>query len=187
MRSAIANAFKGAAFGRLVLTATALLLVFSARPAFAEYPVTTLATLLDRVQIEDLLNEYYGNLGAGHRDFGSFYTEDGVLDVNGVESRGKKAIDDLYAKLERPGILPRGTLHMLLTNPVIRVNGDSATADVVWTGIISDAVKAPPRFVEQGRERDELVKLGGRWYIKHRLITSDSGLPEIFEKTYKQR
>jgi SnoaL-like domain len=76
---------------------------------------------------------------------------------------------------------------MLMTNPVIRVNGDSATVDVVWTGIISDAVKAPPRFVEQGRERDEFVKLGGRWYIQHRWVTSDSGLPAIFEKTYKQR
>ncbi|HME37957.1 MAG TPA: nuclear transport factor 2 family protein [Steroidobacteraceae bacterium] len=181
------NVFKGKAFGRFEFTAATLVLALSARPALAEYPVTTLATLLDRVQIEDMLVEYYGNLGAGHRDFGSFYTEDGVLDVNGIESRGKKAIDDLYAKLEQPSPMPRGTLHMLLTNPVIRVDGDSATAEVVWTGIISDAVKAPPRLVEQGRERDELVKLGGHWFIKHRWITSDSGLPTMFEKTYKQR
>ena len=76
---------------------------------------------------------------------------------------------------------------MLLTNPVIRVNGDSATADVVWTGIVSDVLKAPPRFVEQGREHDELVKLNGHWYIKHRWITADSGLPTMYEKTYKQR
>jgi hypothetical protein len=187
MRYSISNGFTGEACGRVALTAMALVLALSARPALAEYPVTTLATLLDRVQIEDMLIEYYGNLGAGHRDFGSFYTEDGVLDVNGIESRGKKAIDDLYAKLEQPSLMPRGTLHMLLTNPVIRVNGDSATADVVWTGIISDAVKAPPRFLEQGRERDELVKRSGHWYIKHRWITSDSGLPTMFEKTYKQR
>jgi hypothetical protein len=187
MSLAMSKAFKCAAFGRLVLTATALMLALSARPALAEYPVTTLVTLLDRTQIEDILVDYYGNLGAGHRDFGSFYTEDGVLDVNGLEYRGKRAIDDLYAKLEQPSLLPRGTLHMLMTNPAIRVNGDSATAEVVWTGIISDAVKAPPRFVEQGRERDEFVKLGGHWYIKHRWITSDSGLPTMFEKTYKQR
>jgi hypothetical protein len=187
MSFAMSNAFKAETFGRLVLAVTVLGLVLSARPALAEYPVTTLATLLDRVQIEDILVDYYGNLGAGHRDFGSFYTEDGVLDVNGLEYRGRKAIDDLYTKLEQPSLLPRGTLHMLMTNPAIRVNGDSATADVVWTGIISDAVKAPPRFVEQGRERDEFVKFGGRWYIKHRWITSDSGLPTMFEKTYKQR
>jgi hypothetical protein len=60
-------------------------------------------------------------------------------------------------------------------------------ADVVWTGIVSDALKEPPRFVEQGRERDDLVKLGGHWYIKHRWITADSGLPTMYEKTYKQR
>jgi SnoaL-like domain len=107
--------------------------------------------------------------------------------VNGLEYRGKKAIDELYAKLEQPSLFPRGTFHMLMTNPAIRVNGDSATADVVWTGIISDAVKAPPRFVEQGREHDEFAKVGGHWYIKHRVITTDSGLPAMFEKTYKQR
>ncbi len=187
MSLAMSNAFKGETFGRFVFAVTAAVLALSARPALAEYPVTTVATLLDRVQIEDILVDYYGNLGAGHRDFGSFYTEDGLLDVNGLEYRGKKAIDDLYAKLEQPSLLPRGTFHMLMTNPAIRINGDTATADVVWTGIISDAVKAPPRFVEQGRERDEFVKLGGHWYIKHRVITTDSGLPAMFEKTYKQR
>ena len=187
MRVSTSNGLKCERFGRLALTAAALMLALSARPALAEYPVATLATLLDRVQIEDMLIEYYANLGAGHRDFGSFYTEDAVLDVNGMESRGKKAIDEMYAKIEQRSVLPRGTFHMLLTNPIIRVNGDSATADVVWTGIVSDALKAPPRFVEQGRERDELVKLGGHWYIKHRWITADSGLPTMYEKTYKQR
>jgi len=181
------NGLKCEPFGRLALTAMVLLPALSTGPALAEYPVTTLSTLLDRVQIEDLLIEYYGNLGAGHRNFGSFYAEDAVLDVNGIESRGKKAIDEMYANIEQRSLLPRGTFHMLLTNPIIRVNGDSATADVVWTGIISDSVKAPPRFVEQGRERDELVKLGGHWYIKHRWVTADSGLPTMFEKTYKQR
>jgi hypothetical protein len=78
MSFAMSNAFKAAAFGRFVLTATTLVLALSARPALAEYPVTTLATLLDRVQIEDILVDYYGNLGAGHREFGSFYTEDGA-------------------------------------------------------------------------------------------------------------
>ena len=102
--------------------------------------------------------------------------------MNGMESRGRKAIEEMYAKIEQRSVLPRGAFHMLLTNPIIRVNGDSATADVVWTGIVSDALKAPPRFVEQGRERDELVKVGGHWYIKHRWITADSGLPNDVRK-----
>ncbi len=187
MRFSRMAGFKSRTVGRLALTAAALVLAAAARPALAEYPVTTAATLLDRVQIEDMLIDYYGNFGAAHRDFGSFYAEDGILDVNGIVSQGRKAIVDLYAKVEQPGLMPRGTFHMLMTNPRIIVNGNTATADVMWTGINSDTVKAPPRFVEQGRERDELVKIDGRWYFKHRWITSDSGLPAMFEKTYKQR
>ncbi len=83
--------------------------------------------------------------------------------------------------------MPPGTFRMLITNPKIVVNGNSATADVIWTGIINDAVTAPPRFVEQGREHDELVKTNGQWLIKHRVITADSGLPRMFEKTYIKR
>ena len=33
----------------------------------------------------------------------------------------------------------------------------------------------------------ELVKRHGHWYFKHRIITSDGGLPPMFEKTYKKR
>jgi hypothetical protein len=32
-----------------------------------------------------------------------------------------------------------------------------------------------------------LVKRNGHWYFKHRIITSDGGLPPLFEKTYKKR
>ena len=74
-----------------------------------------------------------------------------------------------------------------LTNLKIVVNGESATADVVWTGVNSETVKSAPPFIEQGREHDELVKRSGRWYFKRRVITSDGGLPAMFEKTYKQR
>jgi len=76
---------------------------------------------------------------------------------------------------------------MLLTNLKVTVNGDTATADAIWTGVNSADVKVAPQFIEQGREHDELVKKNGRWLFKHRLITSDGGLPPMFEKTYQKR
>jgi hypothetical protein len=76
---------------------------------------------------------------------------------------------------------------MLLTNPHIVVNGDTATADVIWTGINDESLAAAPRFVEQGREHDELVKNHGHWYFKHRIITSDAGLQPMFKDLYKER
>jgi len=173
--------------GRLVRVLAALVLAVAARRVPAQDPPTTLATLLDRAQIEDMLVDYYAHLGGGGRGFGSYYIEDGVLDVNGIVARGEKPIEDLYKRTAAGTPRLRGTFHMLLTNPRIVVHGETATADVLWTGVISETPEATPRFVEQGREHDELVKRHGRWYFKHRVITSDGGLPAMFEKTYKQR
>jgi hypothetical protein len=170
-----------------LLASAMLLLVASAIPALAEHPAKTLNTLLDRAQIEDLLVDYYAQLGTGGKNFGNFYVEDSILDVNGTIAQGKKAIEDLYKDAGGGAPTQRGTFRMLLTNLKIVVSGAAATADVIWTGVNSETVKATPQFVEQGREHDELVKRNGRWYFKHRVITSDGGLSGIFEKTYKPR
>ena len=151
-------------------------------------PSDAAAALLDRAQIEDLLTDYYGHLGGGaDRNLDSYYLEDGVLDVNGVIARGRKAIDDLYKSLAAHSPAMQGKFHMLLNNPKIVVQSDTATADLIWTGVLSETPQAAPRIFEQGREHDELVKRSGRWYFKSRDITSDGGLPAAFEKTYKDR
>jgi hypothetical protein len=180
------SAFRGPC-GRFALAAAGLLLGASAGPAFAEHPATTLATLLDRAQIEDLLADYYNHLGHGESSFGTYYAPDGVLDVNGLLAQGEKPIGELYKKIAAGSPPMKGTFHMLLSNPMVVVNGDTATADLLWTGVLSETVQATPRVVEQGREHDELVKRNGRWYFKHRVITSDGGLQPMFEKLYKVR
>jgi hypothetical protein len=172
---------------RLALGSAALLLAAAAGRAPAQSPGATLTTLLDRAQIGDMLVDYYANLGGADRGFGSYYTEDGVLDVNGMVARGKAAIEDLYRRTAEGTPRPRGTFHMLLTNEKIVVRGNSATADCIWTGVRSETPEATPRFVEQGREHDELVKRDGHWYFQHRVITSDGGLPAMFEKSYQRR
>jgi ketosteroid isomerase-like protein len=170
-----------------LLVLAILMVTASAMPAAAEYPATTLGTLLDRAQIEDTLVDYYSKLGTGGGDFSAFYVEDAVLDVNGLVAQGKKQIEDLYKRAAEESPMRKGTFRMLLTNIKIVVDGASATADDIWTGINSETVKAAPQFVEQGREHDELVKRDGRWYFKRRVITSDGGLTGIFEKNYKPR
>jgi hypothetical protein len=180
-------AFRGGNLRRVLLAFAALVLVASVQPARAEHPPTTLTTLLDRAQIEDMLVDYYAQLGAGRHDFGAFFVADGIIDVNGLVAQGQKAIEDLYKKTAEGSPRRPGTFRMLLTNVKIVVNGDTATADCIWTGINSETVKAAPDFVEQGREHDELVKRNGRWYFKHRVITSDGGLPAMYEKSYQKR
>lgn len=180
--------FPGAYFKPFILLALmALVATVSVRPASAEHPARTLQTLLDRAQIEDLLVDYYAQLGTGGHGFGDYYVEDAILDVNGLVAQGKQPIEDLYKKAGDESPAMKGTFRMLLTNLKVVVDGTTATADVLWTGVLSETVKSVPRFIEQGREHDELVKRNGRWYFKRRVITSDGGLTGIFEKTYKPR
>jgi hypothetical protein len=167
----------------------ALIVMLSAQgvPALAEQPPMTVTTLIDRAQIEDLLVDYYSHLGGGPGDFGNFYVADGILDVNGLVAKGQQAIEELYKQVREGAPRRSGTFRMLLTNPHIVVIGDAATADVIWTGVNSASVQSLPQIVEQGREHDELVKRDGHWYFKQRVITSDGGLPAMFEKTYRKR
>ncbi|HEY4340484.1 MAG TPA: nuclear transport factor 2 family protein [Steroidobacteraceae bacterium] len=153
--------------------------------AVAEQPATTLQTLLDKQQIQDMLVDYYTHLGKGSSDFGSYYLADGVIDVNGLKGQGEAGITDVYKKVaagtpKRPGIF-----RMLLTNVTVVVNGNTATAETLWTGINSPTKAAPPQFVEQGTERDDLVKVNGHWLFKLRVITSNAGLQAMFAKLPK--
>jgi hypothetical protein len=146
----------------------------------------TLAALADRAAIEDLLVSYYAGLGTGKSDFGTYYLPDGVLNVDGLTASGAQGIADIYKKAGAS--LPHGgSFHMLLTNLRIKLNGESATADALWTGVHSDAVTATPQIVEQGREHDELVKRDGRWLFKLRVITSDGGRRALGEAPGDQR
>jgi len=76
---------------------------------------------------------------------------------------------------------------MLLNNPIISVDGDTATFWAIWSGVLNEDINKPPVLVDQGREYSELVRLDGRWYIEKRYITSDSNLPAVWKDTYKPR
>lgn len=152
-----------------------------------------LVALQDRAAIEDLLLEYYSHLGSGSHDgLDRFFTEDAVLDVNGIVRKGHAAIQSLYQQSGAPAPAPASELkvhvdYMHLTNPLIRVNGNTATATMFWTGVVSDDVNAPPEFQEMGREYDLLVKRDGKWLIQKRVIVADAGMPASMNGTYQRR
>lgn len=169
---------------------TAFMLLPISAPVVAQQ--VTMETLLDRIQIEDFLTRYYYDLSQGEsRALSEYFTEDALLDVDGTIANGHAEIAKLY---ERPApdpnalpVAPRGRGHMLLTNPVIEIKGDTAIAHVIWTGVMNEGVGKAPSLYEQGREDTELVKIDGKWLIKRRYISSDSGLPDKFDATFEPR
>jgi SnoaL-like domain len=157
----------------------------------AQSDSAVLADLVSRTQIEQLINDYYSCLSSGcrrqHPSEGSFYTADGVNNVNGYIARGPKAIDAQYKYVATQEVLPRGKFDILITNLVITVHGDSATSQDIWTGISSLTPESTPQFVEMGHEYATLARVDGRWYFKMRHIISDAGLPQMFVKTYSSQ
>lgn len=147
--------------------------------------------LLDRIQIEDLLIMYYTALVDFDRTtMAHHFTVDAVLDINGKIMRGHKEIDDLYAQSE--ALLAAnemtGTYHMLMNNPRIQVRNDgTATAHLLYTGLMCDDVRGPPRLVEMGREYDEFVKVDGQWLISKRVLSSDAGMQDYYAENYEKR
>jgi ketosteroid isomerase-like protein len=172
----------------IILTVT-IFIIFTAIGVNAADKVVTQETLLDRIQIEDMIVKYYVDMSAGKsHDLAQYYTEDAVLDVNGLISTGREAIEKLYAGFgsgEAPAF--KGALHMLLNNAIVNVDGNNATIWVVWTGFINEDIKGAPKILEQGTEYDELVKVKGQWLIKKRYITADSGLSAGDWPNYKPR
>ena len=165
--------------------------VMAQKQILADRPVT-METLLDRIQIEDFLTRYYYDLAVGKAgELAEYFTEDAVLDVDGVVAKGHKEIATLYQRpegAEAPAAKAqyrRG--NMLLTNPIINVEGNIATAHLIWTGVVNEGVGKPPSVYEQGREYTELRKVKGKWMITRRFISSDSGLPDRFDATWKPR
>ena len=137
---------------------------------------------------EDLLNRYYQGFGTGDpAAFNEFYTEDAVFDVNGIVAEGKEEIEAIYAGTADESPPSQGTFHMVISNLVVDVDGNTATARMLWTGVDNNDLRGPPTIREQGREYDLLVRQNDKWLIKKRVVVADSGLPESMVATYDKR
>lgn len=147
-----------------------------------------LEALSDRAEIHDLFVAYYSGLGGGDPSwFGKFFVEGAELDVNGIVVHGEKQITKLYAdiKIDKPKLV--GTFRMILSNLVIVLKGDTATAQMMWTQTLNDTIKGPPRLIEQGLEFDKLTKKSGKWLITKRVVIANSNLPDMMDETYTPR
>src|SRR5262245_4475380 len=105
---------------RALAVGAAVLQLSLVAPAQAQ---VTMETLLDRIQIEDLLVKYYYDLTMRKaHEMSEYFTEDALLDVDGTIAHGRAEIEKLYGGGGAPrdaNAAPRPHNGMLLTNPVI--------------------------------------------------------------------
>ena len=175
-------------FVHCILVSAVLVLLLPGTCFAGDKPVTD-KTLLDRIRIEDMMVRYYDDLGkASGAKMAAHYTDDGVLDVNNMVFTGRDAIEKIYNTTgEDTGEVYEGTIHTLVTNMIIDVDGDAATCWLIYTNVRNESIEKQPQFLEQGRDYTQLVKRDGRWLIKHRYITSDGGTPEYWRQKYVKR
>jgi hypothetical protein len=146
----------------------------------AQAPPASLQALADRAAVSDLITRYYTNFGNGvESKVGEFYAPDGEMILGPTHYKGIEAIKGAYAAV--PKDAPQRSafaLNILISNLLVTVHGDSATARLVFTETITDKQGEPPRILTQGREFDHLVRRGDRWLIASRQIMGANGIPE---------
>lgn len=140
----------------------------------------------DRALIEDLQARYlFAFDWHDAQGYASTFAEDGVLDYGAGEIKGRKAIAAFIeqgaeraakARASTPaGERPRVGRH-IITNIVLKIQGDKAHGLAYWTHMTSD--KTGYGTVDFfGHYEDELVKVKGEWLFARRRIYNEA-IPE---------
>ena len=130
---AIASSLRRTLFSALTVSCIALTIGTT-----ASAQEVTAATLVDRLQIQDLITRYYNNFGRENAEnFADFYAPDAELILGERRFKGRDGIMQAYGRA--PGQAPRPprperfSFIVAVDNPLIVVHGDTATAQLVYT------------------------------------------------------
>ena len=175
---AIANRLGRALLGALSVTCLALTIGTGAR---AEE--VNAETLVDRLQIQDLITRYYNNFGRENAEnFADFYADDAELMLGDRHFKGRDGIMEAYGRAPgqppRPPAPPRYSFIVAVDNPLIVVHSDTATAQLVYTEYVIEKQGDPVKVITQGMEYSTFVKVDGHWRYKMRQIRGGTELPE---------
>jgi uncharacterized protein (TIGR02246 family) len=137
----------------------------------------------DRAEIEDLQARYLFALDWQDADaYAATFAPDGVLDWAGGIVRGREAIRAevrnmraSFAKREATDAPARpARLRHLVSNVVIRVDGDRATSVAEWFEINNDSRTRWPMVQGYGHFEDEFRRVDGRWLIASHKIYNEA-------------
>jgi ketosteroid isomerase-like protein len=148
---------------------------------FAQAEEMTVQTLIDRASLEDLIKRYYLNFGNSPESFANFYADDGELILIGQSFKGKAAIAKAYQRPAGEG--PQNfSFNSLVSNLIVTVHGNTATAQLVWTENLIKKERDPVQLIAQGREYSTFVKQNGQWKYKTRNVMGGTKPPEGWEE-----
>jgi hypothetical protein len=176
---AIAHSLSRALLCTLSVACLALIVSSGARAD----EVTT-ATLVDRLQIQDLITRYYNNFGRENAEnFADFYAPDAELILGERHFKGRDGIMEAYGRA--PGQAPRPppparySFIVAVDNPLIVVHADGrATAQLVYTEYVIEKQGDPVKVITQGKEYSTFAKVDGHWRYKTRQIVSGTTPPQ---------
>jgi 3-phenylpropionate/cinnamic acid dioxygenase small subunit len=127
----------------------------------------------DRAEIEALLLDYGRHLDS--RDFAGYAS---LFARNGewIGGFGTVKAADIKTFMEKAmGTQNTAKNYHLLSNFVITVNGDTATAWSRWAFVVPGQQGAT--IAQAGRYDDELIRENGRWKFKKRVASNDTAPP----------
>jgi uncharacterized protein (TIGR02246 family) len=130
----------------------------------------------DKAEIEQLLLDYGRHLDA--RDFGAYaalFARDGEW-VGGFGTVAGPPNIKTFMEKAMPGANTAKNYH-LLSNFVITVQGDTATAWSRWAFVVPNRESGGAVISQAGRYDDALVRENGRWRFKRRTASNDTGRP----------
>lgn len=135
----------------------------------------------DRAEIINLQGRYLFALDFDDAEtYASTFAPDGVINWARGEIKGRDAIyefmaSDVYnpTRGAEQGKWPAASRHFV-TNQVIKVEGDTATAVTYWFQATNpDADRRTMVLGLFGHYEDKLVKIDGQWYFKYRKIYNE--------------
>ena len=125
-----------------------------------------LRRLEDLAEINQLFIDYGHHLD--HGDFAAYadlFAADGEVLLGPIgRAQGR---DQIRALMERTLGGAAGSSYHVISNPMVALDGDNATTDVMWT-VVSRGSDGRPVLGMIGRHRDTLVREDGQWRFKRR-------------------
>jgi len=127
------------------------------------------SSLEEKDAIREVLAEYCFRLDGGDYDgMAALFTEDGTWDTAFGKGTGHAAIAQLARDIRaRAGDNRPRAIH-LVTNIVIKLDGDTAEALSNWT-VVQNSPDGP-KIGSGGGYADRMVKQGGTWLFHYRKI-----------------